>query len=149
VPARCRADEIAQRAVDLCKKLAEDRHIRLECTVANDAGEIVADPQRLAEALSNLIRNAIEAVEPRKGIVTAHIDNSDDAVVFHVIDNGPGVVLGPNEDLFSPFFTKKHDGTGLGLSLVSRIVSAHGGAVTWENNPDCGARFTIRVPKRS
>ncbi|MEK7793772.1 MAG: ATP-binding protein [Candidatus Hydrogenedentota bacterium] len=148
-PTKCRAEEVARRAVDLCKKLAEDRHVRLECAVATDAGECVADPQRLSEALSNLIRNAIEAVEPRSGVVTVLIEELDSAAAFHVTDNGPGVMLGPGEDIFSPFFTKKHDGTGLGLSLVSRIVSAHGGAVSWENNPDAGARFTIRVPKRS
>lgn len=148
-PTRCRAEEIVQRAVDLCRKLAEDRRVQLESNVAGHAGEFLADPQRLAEALANLIRNAIEAVEPRAGIVTVLIEELDSAAAFHVIDNGPGIALGPREDLFSPFFTKKHDGTGLGLSLVSRIVSAHGGAVTWENNPDAGARFTIRVPKRS
>jgi signal transduction histidine kinase len=63
-----------------------------------------------------------------------------------VEDDGSGIALADQPLLFTPFFTTKPEGTGLGLATVHRIVDAHGGSLTVESNPGEGARFTVRLP---
>jgi two-component system sensor histidine kinase HydH len=63
-----------------------------------------------------------------------------------VADDGPGIPPGELARIFTPFFTTKPAGTGLGLAVVQRIADAHGGSVSVESAPGEGARFTVRLP---
>jgi len=104
-----------------------------------------ADAGRIAQALANILNNAVDAAGDG-GHVAVSVRAETDEVVFEVLDDGPGLHLGPDEDVFSPFFTRKEGGTGLGLSVVHRIVTAHGGRVTHGDRAEGGARFEIRLP---
>ena len=66
--------------------------------------------------------------------------------LLSVQDDGPGVAPADQERIFTPFFTTKTAGTGLGLATVHRIVDAHGGAVTLDSRPGHGARFSVQLP---
>jgi signal transduction histidine kinase len=103
------------------------------------------DAVRLAQALANLIGNAVDAVD-RGGCVELVARGVEKEMVFEVLDNGPGIHLEPGEDPFQPFFTRKEDGTGLGLAIVQRIVGAHHGNVAFSNREGGGTRFEVRVP---
>jgi signal transduction histidine kinase len=70
----------------------------------------------------------------------------DGEIVFEITDNGPGIHLEEGENLFTPFFTKKEAGTGLGLTIVHRTVAAHRGSVRYGNRPEGGARFVVCLP---
>jgi len=70
----------------------------------------------------------------------------DGGAELEVADDGPGIEVADRARIFTPFFTTKPAGTGLGLATVHRIVDAHGGGVSVESAPGHGARFTVRLP---
>jgi signal transduction histidine kinase len=80
-------------------------------------------------------------------IVTGTSDGN--GVELEIADSGPGILDQVGAHLFEPFFTTKSGGTGLGLTIVERIATAHGGQVHADNCPQGGAAFTICVPAHS
>jgi two-component system sensor histidine kinase PilS (NtrC family) len=113
----------------------------------------VGDPDQLRQVLWNLLLNAAQALPPaaapgqRRGWVrVACGPSSGGGVELTVEDDGPGVPGADRAQIFTPFFTTKPEGTGLGLATVHRIVDAHGGALTLDSKPGEGARFSVRLP---
>lgn len=144
-PGKCSPDEAALRAIQLCQRNSSEKGVEVVYSPQESLPVLYADAERISQALGNLLTNAIDAVD-RGGRVTLTVREDTQQIVFEVSDNGPGIDLAPGEDVFKPFFTTKEGGTGLGLPIVKRIVSAHGGAVTYENTEDGGARFILRIP---
>jgi signal transduction histidine kinase len=140
--------EIVARALQLVKTSAENRQVRLDVLPCGQEAVVRADPEKLAQALGNIVANAVEIVPEKTGKVTITLEIEEDAVVFQVEDNGPGIHLQDGEDLFSPFFSRKEGGTGLGLSIVHRIGTAHGGTVHYGNRDEGGAWFALRIPRQ-
>lgn len=113
------------------------------------AGLIVhARTSELQQVFVNLVKNALEAVQPSDGSVRVVALAEDDAVVIRVIDDGPGVPLAARSQIFDPFYTTKDPGkgTGLGLNIVYRIVTKHRGTVAVDESPGGGATFVVRFP---
>lgn len=137
--------DVVGRTLQLCSQRADRRSVELLSQVPESLGKICVDGDRLAEALANIVANGIDAVD-EGGRVAVKAREAGPNIVFEVTDNGPGIHLGPAEDLFSPFFTMKRDGTGLGLSIVQRIIGAHDGTVAYANRPEGGARFEVTLP---
>jgi two-component system sensor histidine kinase HydH len=102
------------------------------------------DPARMRQALGNLLRNAIQA-SPEGAQVDASVFAEQGRLVFEVRDRGPGIATGDEQRIFEPFYTSKPRGTGLGLSLVDRIVKQHGGTVGAGNAPGGGAVLRITL----
>jgi two-component system sensor histidine kinase HydH len=139
-------EDILKRGCLLCERQANAKGVRLVAEEAEGLGPVHVDAGKLAQALSNLIANAVEVSPPGTMVhISATLDAAD--LVLVVEDAGPGIQLAPGEDVFSPFFSRKEGGTGLGLSIVHRIADAHGGSVTHSNLPAAGARFELRVPR--
>lgn len=147
-PGTCTPAAIAARAAELGEAKAVHHHVTLTVEVADDLPEIEADAARAGQAIANLIGNAVEAVQEHKGRVSLRVYADRQAIVFEVADNGPGVEAPEGTDIFKPFITFKEGGTGLGLSIVSRIIHAHGGTIAWQNRPEGGACFTVKLPIR-
>ena len=141
------ASDIIARAVELCTRNAAARGVALEAVCDPALGQVRCDVNLLAQALGNLVGNAVEACAPKVGHVCVAGGIADGTACFSVADNGPGVQAHAGEDIFSPFFTQKEDGTGLGLAIVHRIASAHGGRASYENQ-ERGACFYLSVPLR-
>ena len=113
----------------------------------------VGDPDQVRQVLWNLLLNAAQAlpVASAPGIGRGRVrvacrPRLDGGVELAVEDDGPGIATADRERLFTPFFTTKPDGTGLGLATVHRIVDAHGGSLTVDSAPGKGARFTVWLP---
>ncbi|HEO72591.1 MAG TPA: PAS domain-containing protein [Candidatus Hydrogenedentes bacterium] len=140
----CRPAAIVARAIQLCSHLAVRKGVNLNSEDAIDLPDVTADYDKAAEALGNIIGNAIDAVG-KGGHVAVRTFADRAEVVFEVLDDGPGIELEPGEDLFQPFFTKKENGTGLGLSIVRRVITAHGGDMAYANREEGGARFEVRL----
>jgi signal transduction histidine kinase len=106
-----------------------------------------ADPQRLSQALLNLVRNAAEHAAGH-GPVRLRATGEQASVLFEVADSGGGVPPGQEQKLFEPFTTGSSGsgGTGLGLAIVRGIARAHGGEAGVDNRPGLGATFWIRIP---
>ncbi len=105
------------------------------------------DRENFAGALINLLKNADEAM-PKGGTISIKLKSSSSRVVLSVSDEGAGVPEQLMEKIFTPFFTTRDGGTGLGLALVRKIVDAHRGAILVSNNPNRGSTFTIELPLR-
>ncbi len=119
------------------------RGIRVEQCLPADLSPIVADRNKLKQALLNLAKNAVEAM-PQGGALTLRAYNSDRGVVLEIGDTGIGIPAGV--DIFAPFTTTKSSGTGLGLMIVRQTVSAHGGTISYESEPGKGTVFQLTLP---
>ena len=121
-------------------------------TAHGDGTEIVADGHRLAEAVENLVSNAIKFT-PAGGRVDVEVTADDEAAVVVVRDTGPGISAEDRERVFDRFFraegTEGVPGAGLGLAIVKAIAEAHGGTVSLESAPGEGAAFALRLPRHS
>jgi nitrogen fixation/metabolism regulation signal transduction histidine kinase len=107
------------------------------------------DRQMLRQVLSNIVRNATQAVVAHRGQgrVEVSVTPEREAFTINVDDDGPGVPETMRDSVFDPYVTTKADGTGLGLSIVKKIVVEHGGTVDASASPLGGARFRIRIPR--
>ncbi len=117
------------------------------------AGTLNADPDRLAQALRNLIGNAIEHTEAELGLVRLRVERvSDGRVRFVVEDDGPGIPADQRERVFDRFHRtdsardRASGGTGLGLAIVRAIAEAHGGRVGAGRSPEGGAGIEFELP---
>jgi two-component system nitrogen regulation sensor histidine kinase NtrY len=108
--------------------------------------EVVADSDLLDQALINLVRNAIEALSgvPAGRIVLSGYGHPDGGVVVAVADNGPGIAPDQRDKIFVPFFTTKRQGSGVGLTLVRQIATAHNATVDISHTPGGGATVSLR-----
>ena len=121
--------------------------------VRGEAGDLLADPEQLTEALDALIENALLATTSGDSIVVRSEVHAD-AVVLSVIDDGCGVQDIDPRELFEPFeqgpprSTHASSGTGLGLAVVRAIAVAHGGFADMQSSPGAGATVRITLPRR-
>lgn len=140
--------DVVERSVELAAPVAAHRGIELLVETRSGLPEILIDTPKMAQALSNILRNAVE-ISPQGATVRFGTQHVGDQIVFRIDDQGPGIHVGPEDDLFSAFFTKKEGGTGLGLSIVHRIVTAHEGTITYGNGERGGAWFEVHLPLNS
>ena len=117
--------------------------------------EVLGDERMLAQALTNIVKNAAEAVERQieggglsKGSVAIDVFTDGDEVQLTIRDNGPGFPLADRERLLEPYVTTRKNGVGLGLAIVTRIIEDHGGRIWLGDNELAanGARVDIRMP---
>ncbi|ASC85434.1 PAS domain S-box protein, partial [Pseudomonas fragi] len=124
--------EVARQAVSLCAWEARERHVTIELQLPGSLPRVYADRVLLEQVLLNLLRNAIDANneqlpgQPSRIILQALALDAA-TLQISVLDQGPGVSAGQLEHLFTPFYTSKADGLGLGLSMSRSIVEGFGG----------------------
>ena len=119
--------------VELIAPAAEAGHVKLTTEVAPTLRPIAGNAERLRQVLLNLTRNAIEAMHDEGGTLTLRARAGGDAIELEVEDDGPG--FSEELPIFDAFFTTKEQGTGLGLSLVHRIITDHGGSIRVQSRP--------------
>lgn len=147
-PARAelvRVKELFERVALLVTPAWRARGGGISCTVEPESLELMADPGQLEQALINLISNAFEA--------TAKVDGAEVAISAHlgrggrlrieVCDNGPGVPEALIAHIFTPFFSTKKQGGGIGLAMVRHLIHGNGGTVRYAKSVSAGARFVI------
>jgi two-component system sensor histidine kinase AtoS len=135
-----RIDEVVASAV---AKLAWPANVT--CTVDQARAALWhADRRLLEHALVNLLRNAIEAFGTREGRVSV-TTGLEEGGVLRVSDDGPGIHGEGLERIFDPLYTTKPHGSGMGLAIVERIVTLHGGQIEVTAGREAGATFTIRM----
>jgi two-component system sensor kinase FixL len=124
--------------------------VRLRLELAPNPGQVLVNRAEMQQAVLNLVRNAIEALEnappERRNVVLRTAADIDSAVEISVIDSGSGVDPRFTERLFTPFFTTKPTGSGLGLAIARSIVESHGGTLGYRPEGASGACFVIRLP---
>jgi two-component system nitrogen regulation sensor histidine kinase NtrY len=121
--------------------------IRVHCDLAPNLPLVLADPEALKRALSNLIDNAAEAMQNsllRELYLSTRLLPSG-MVELCVADSGPGLTDEMRERLFLPYFSTKQRGTGLGLAIAAKILQDHHGSIRAEKNLPAGARFILEL----
>jgi PAS domain S-box-containing protein len=118
----------------------------LECTI--DPGlRVWADADKLRQVLINVLLNGFQSLGGARGMVHAGATGDDERVVITIRDTGCGIAPEDMERIFSPFYTTKEKGTGLGLAVCAKIIEGHGGAITAESTPGEGTAIHIRLPR--
>jgi signal transduction histidine kinase len=144
-------DEYMAKINNLLNPPGLDRGVKITVNAAAAQGrQVNIDSQRFARVFQNLVNNAVDAIE-NKGGSQVQIDvepQGGDQIRFMVTDDGPGVPENIVSTIFEPFVTHgKPRGTGLGLAIVDRMVSIHGGKISYEPGPNGGARFVFTLPQ--
>jgi two-component system CheB/CheR fusion protein len=106
------------------------------------------DPVQIGQVLSNLLRNALEAIgDPLGGRVAVSTALEDDGMIrCDISDNGPGLADLVEERLFEPLTSTKASGMGVGLSISKSIIEAHYGRIRAQSNPRGGTVFSFTLP---
>jgi len=134
--------------------LAQEKKVVLELDLKT-SGKIFCDPKRINQVLSNLIKNSIDFVPENIGLIKLTVEKNSESFVFTVIDNGAGIPVENQEHLFKKFYqvdtspTRKHGGSGLGLTICHGLVKSHGGKIWLDEEYTQGTclKFTIPVVK--
>ena len=139
-------NDVITHSLQLISQDAASRAITLAFTAQPALCRIQADPDRLKQVLLNLYLNAVHAIG-RDGVITVAVrECGDGRVKVSVADSGKGMTAEQLQAIFTPYFTTKADGTGLGLAVVQNIVEQHGGTIHAESAPGEGALFTLYLP---
>jgi signal transduction histidine kinase len=149
-------ESVIEQALESSKALIAGAHCTIEKTVQPGLPPILGDPMALRQALANLVGNAAKYGSTGSkwiGIsATGAGENGSRAVAISVADHGPGIPSDEQAHIFDPFFRGARavqdqiHGTGLGLSLVKKIVEAHGGTIRVKSEPMKGAEFIVTLP---
>ncbi|WP_293779949.1 ATP-binding protein [uncultured Oxalicibacterium sp.] len=144
--------ELIEAVTPLVELQAQKYFVSIEMDVPEDLPPVLADRVLLEQVLLNLTRNAIESMQnvpPSKQVLritAATNDGSPRNVIVSIIDQGHGISPDVASRLFSPFFSTKADGMGMGLSICRTAIEFHGGALTHEDNPGGGTIFRFSLP---
>lgn len=158
--APCDLSKLMHDAVLL--RRSDASHVEIEVIAPQEPVIVFADETLIGQALNNLLKNAVEAVDTRRettgytgpGLLRVTLDKSPTTATLTIEDNGNGLPEGKTDRLFEPYVTHRDKGTGLGLPIVKKIIEEHGGMLTLHRandtapEPQQGARAVMTLPLR-
>lgn len=140
------------QTLDMVTAVLKRKDITVDIRLAENLPAVAADAKQMQQVFINLITNAADAIKNR-GMITIktylEIDNKPGEVQYSVVsitDTGEGIQAEDLPKIFNPFFTRKADGTGLGLPITQRILHQHSGIIDVESNPGHGTTFYVKLP---
>ncbi len=137
---------LIQDTVTTVSEKASSNKISLQIEIQGDnQPPLYCDRHRLQQGLMNLLVNAIEATPPH-GVVTIRGLTVKKEIWIEVIDQGKGIPVEERQKILQPFITTKRGGTGLGLPIVNKVITAHAGRLEINDSPTAGALFRLRLP---
>ncbi len=126
-------------------RFAKQADVRIVEKLKGGLPPVTADPDQLKQVVLNLVTNAVQAMEDGGGTITLETDTDGDFVHISVGDTGPGIPASSIGKVFDPFFSTRDDGTGLGLTIVHRIIDQHDGHIEVGSGPE-GTVFRVSLP---
>lgn len=144
----CNINDIVKKTVSVVSAELEQKGIALNLHLAVSLPKVLADCTLIQQSILNLINNAMQAMpEDRKDPeITVSTFMEDDMVKICVADNGCGMTEEQMSKIFEPYYTTKSSGTGLGLTVLFKIMKQHEGDVTVHSTPGKGSEFTLQIP---
>ncbi|MFQ3619768.1 MAG: ATP-binding protein [Spirochaetales bacterium] len=124
---------------------AAQADVKLNVKLTEGLPKLLLDEKYIKQAVLNLVKNSLSAM-PEGGILTLSTDRKGDYVKLQVIDTGIGIPPEYLDKIFEPYFTTKEFGSGLGLTIVYKIVKEHQGEITVDSEPGKGTAVTIKLP---
>ena len=146
-------NDVCQSSLNFVRQLANKKSILIDYFSSPATSRIYADPKRLKQILVNLLNNAVKFT-PENGSVKLEVraDVSAGVMRFSVIDTGIGITPEDQQKLFKPFvqldssLSRQYEGSGLGLSLVKKLVEMHNGSIELQSEPEKGSCFSFTLP---
>ncbi len=139
--------DLVLEALNFMRHEIAAREIHEEVFWENDVPLIMGDPNQLKQMFYNLVKNAVQSMG-EGGHLSICCHANDDFVMLSVSDTGCGISKEALSKIFTPYFTTKGTGTGLGLMIVERIVREHGASLSVDSKEGQGTTFTISFPRR-
>lgn len=136
---------LVNECLEVAGPLAAQREVELERDLRPPPGHPRLDPYRVQQALLNLVTNALQA-SPPGSLVRVNLRKQGRDIWLEVLDQGDGIAPEQREQIQSPFFTTKKEGTGLGLPIAKKIAEAHGGRLEMADNHPQGMIFRLVLP---
>lgn len=133
---------------DVIKTITIPENVAVTILIDDDLRRLEADPHVLQRVLSNLILNAVQAM-PQGGKLSVEAFKKDESALIEIKDTGVGIPEENMGKLFTPHFTTKAKGTGLGLPVCKRLIEAHGGTITVESEVGKGSTFTVKISQKT
>lgn len=142
---------LIRKITELFKIEIKDKQIKFNLELSPDISQIQADEDQIKQILMNVIINAIQAI-PKKGEIKIKTEKSslrgESAIKLIIEDSGIGITEKDFNQIFDPFFSTKEKGSGLGLSIVYKLVEAHQGEIKVESKEGEGTKFVIFLPQK-
>lgn len=144
-------NDLIRKIAELFKLEIKDKQIKFNLELSPDISQIQADEDQIRQILMNVIINAIQAI-PKKGEIKIKTEKAllrgASAIKFIIEDSGIGIPEKDFNQIFDPFFSTKEKGSGLGLSIVYKLVEAHQGEIKVESKEGEGTKFVIFLPQK-
>jgi signal transduction histidine kinase len=144
----CNVNDIVKKTVSVVSAELKEKGIAFKQHLAVSLPKVLADSSLIQQSILNLINNAMQAMpEDRKDpAITVSTFMENDMVKISVADNGCGMSEEQMSKIFEPYYTTKSSGTGLGLTVLFKIMKQHEGDVTVSSTPGVGSEFTLQIP---
>ncbi len=142
---KCQIEQIIEKNIAFFLPQTRDSGFKIERKFEPNLPQITADPTMLYQAFLNIFINAFQA-NGNKGKLIVEIVLNNNNIVLNFLDEGSGVKEKKLEKIWTPFYTTKDSGTGLGLGIVKNIIDAHNGTIKISNRKLIGAKVTIVLP---
>ncbi len=139
-------NDIVEKIIKLTSFIAEKENVKV-IKETSEVPKVKGNPDEIEQVIMNLITNAIDAMQNSKEkILKIRTYKKGDFVVCEVQDTGSGIPENIKDKIFTPFFTTKKSGTGIGLSSSKRIIKKYGGEISFESEEGKGTRFFVMLP---
>jgi signal transduction histidine kinase len=139
----------AEDALRLVEVRAEECGIKTNIIQDGEIPTVVADREALRSVFTNLVINAVEAIDGEGGRISIKLSNEEaNSVKVEITDSGCGIAAQDISKVFEPYFSTKDTGTGLGLAIVKKAVDDHGGTISVTSKEGSGTTFTIILPAK-
>lgn len=138
--------EVIRRCMTLLGKQMQQEKTRIAVNIDDELPAIDMDIHRMEQVFVNLLTNALHATRDRNGEILVSAKRCREGVEIVVSDNGCGIKKSDLQRIFDPFFTRSPNGTGLGLTIVRKIIAEHHGAIKVKSEEGMGAAFIIHLP---
>ena len=138
---------VVKDTVEFLRADLEGTGIRITAALSPKIPSVVVDPQRIRQALMNILLNAKQVLGKDGRIEVSAAVGSQGEVRISVRDNGPGIPISDREKIFHIFFSTKGGGTGMGLPIARRILESHGGSLEVDSTPGHGTCFVLILPR--
>ena len=137
---------LLENVIESLNPLFNEKNIKLNQDIIDDEVYIDGDYQRLCQVFINLFKNSVEAMDKENRIINVKNSIKNNKLNIIIEDNGSGISNNNLNKISQPFYTTKNKGTGLGVSLSTEIIKAHGGSIKYDSKEGKGTKVTIQLP---
>lgn len=138
-------EEVLDDVVLFTERFGRQSGVRIVRDLSGGLPPVEADPDQLKQVFLNLVTNAVQAMEETGGMITISTRHAQGYVEVEVADSGPGIPAESISKVFDPFYSTRDDGTGLGLTIVHRIIDEHDGHIEVQSG-EKGTTFVVSLP---